>query len=315
LTTTRTSLLVIVALSGLSNCGPWTSAAQAQGISVWNEPFALRSLIARGQDDGSSGAQTDVRSESELRNDPENPFEDHLETDRDSFTPATTTVNRGRWIMESSYSFIDNRHAPDTNSFPELLLRYGLTERFELRIGWNYEAGGGGNVVSSVETDEGLEAPRFERESRTLYGFKWRITDQSKWIPESSVIGQGYTPTRGDATATEASVAYILGWELPKHWKLDAGIRYATSTDHGDDFAIWNASTVLRIPLSERINVHAEYFDAIPQGRAGGHSEHFFSPGVHYLLNPNLEIGVRVGWGLNEFSARFFSNAGVGWRF
>ena len=40
-----------------------------------------------------------------------------------------------------------------------------------------------------------------------------------------------------------------------------------------------------------------------------------FSPGDHYLITENLEIGVRVGWGLNEQSARFFSNAGLGWRF
>jgi hypothetical protein len=92
-------------------------------------------------------------------------------------------------------------------------------------------------------------------------------------------------------------------------------IRYATSEDHGDDFAIWNPSTVLRIPLSDRANVHAEYFGAIPHGLAGGHSEHFFSTGLHYLLSPDIEIGVRVGWGLNEISARFFGNAGIGWRF
>jgi hypothetical protein len=29
-------------------------------------------------------------------------------------------------------------------------------------------------------------------------------------------------------------------------------------------------------------------------------------------VTENLELGVRVGWGLNENSPRFFSNAGVG---
>jgi hypothetical protein len=266
--------------------------------------------VIRGQEGESAES-----GESESREVPEDPFEDHLETDRDSFTPATTTAPVGRWIGESSYSFIDNRHTFDTNSFPELFLRYGLTERFELRIGWNYEAGGGGNVVSSVESDEGLEGPRFERESRLGYGFKWRFTDQSEWIPESSFLVHGFTPTSGNATATEVSITYVWGWTLPKDWKLDAAIRYATSTDHGDDFALWNPSTVLRIPLSNRIFAHAEYFGAIPQGLAGGHDEHFFSPGLHYLLSPDLEIGFRVGWGLNQASARFFSNVGIGWRF
>lgn len=251
----------------------------------------------------------------EFREEFEDPFAEHLETDRDSFTPATTTVNRGRWIIESSYSFIDNRRAFDTHSLPELLVRYGLTERLELRVGWNYEVGGGGNVVSSIEGEEGLEGASLERESRALYGLKWRFTDQVDWIPESSFLVQVFTPTSGDATATEGVIAYVWGWELPNRWKLDTAVRYASSTDRDDDFAIWNPSTVLRIPLGERINIHAEYFGAFPQGRLGGHSQHFFSPGVHYLLTPDLELGIRLGWGLNDATANFFSNAGVGWRF
>ncbi len=276
-------------------------------MSSREELFLLRGLTARGQE--ADALETETREE------PDNPFEEHLETDRDSFTPATTTVNKYRWIVESSYSFIDNRRTFDTNSFPELVVRYGLTERFELRFGWNYEAGGGGNVVSAVETDEGLEGPRFDRESRGLYGFKWRATDQTDWIPESSFIVQGYTPTSGAATPTEVSATYVWGWKLPKDWKLDGAIRDTTSTDHNDSFVIWNPSAVLLIPLSHRINVHGEYFGAIPQGLAGGHFEQFFSTGLHYLLTPDIEIGFRVGWGLNDASAKFFSNAGVGYRF
>jgi hypothetical protein len=307
--------------------GTWRSIL-ATAVCCWLGSFGVAANAVYGQDSrwlrwGSTAPRSFiVRSQDAEPAEPaksaeesENPFAEHLETDRDSFTPATTTVDRGRWIIESSHSFIDNRRAPDTNSFPELVLRYGLTERFELRLGWNYEAGGGGNVVSSVEGEEGLEGPHFERESRALYGFKVRVSDQDNWFPESSVIVQGFTPTSGDATSTEAAITYVWGWTLPKDWKLDAALRYATSTERHDDFAIWNPSTVLRVPLTERFAAHAEYFGAIPQGRAGGRSQHFFSTGIHYLLTPDVEIGLRVGWGLNDASAKFFSNAGIGWRY
>lgn len=291
---------------GISCFGPWTPAASAQDDAPGTG--LLRS-------NGGFPAPREPGEFPDSDADAENPFEHHLETDRDSFTPATTTVDLGRWIVESSYSFIDNRRAPDTHSFPELVLRYGISERFELRLGWNYEVGGGGNVVSSVEGEEGLEGRKLERESRALYGFKWRVTDQVRWIPESSFIVEGFTPTSGDATATEASATYVFGWELPGKSKLDTALRYASATDRDDDFAIFNPSTVLRIPLSERIYAHAEYFGAIPHGRAGGRSQHFFSPGLHYLVTPDVEIGFRLGWGLNDAAARFFSNVGIGWRF
>ena len=80
-----------------------------------------------------------------------------LDTDRDAFTPATRPVTVGRVVTEASYSFIDNRGTPATNSFPELLVRLGATERFEWRFGCNYEAGSGGSVVTAVETGEGVE--------------------------------------------------------------------------------------------------------------------------------------------------------------
>ena len=64
---------------------------------------------------------------------------EELDTDRDAFTPATTTAKVGTVLTEASYVWIDNRGAPATNSFPELLVRIGVRERFEWRLGFNHE--------------------------------------------------------------------------------------------------------------------------------------------------------------------------------
>jgi hypothetical protein len=32
-------------------------------------------------------------------------------------------------------------------------------------------------------------------------------------------------------------------------------------------------------------------------------------------VTPDLEVGIRVGWGMNDQSARFFANGGFGLRF
>jgi hypothetical protein len=82
--------------------------------------------------------------------------DEELETDRDSFTPAATLIGDRRWLLESSYSFIDNRTTAESHSFPEILTRYGVTDRIEFRFGWNYEAGGGGSV-------SGADAPGKKR--------------------------------------------------------------------------------------------------------------------------------------------------------
>jgi hypothetical protein len=104
------------------------------------------------------------------------------------------------------------------------------------------------------------------------------------------------------------------GWELPRRWKFDTAFRYATGSEAGDRFDVFAPSAVLKVPVGEKWNVHAEYFGLFSRNKEPNFVVHYFSPGAHYLLTPNLEVGVRVGWGLNDQSARFFSSAGVGWR-
>jgi hypothetical protein len=160
----------------------------------------------------------------------ESPFEEALETDRDSFTPATTTVGLRRSVLEAAHSFIDNRDVKETHSFPELLLRYGIDEDIELRLGWNYEVGGAGNDVSGAGGDE-FEPGELERESTLSYGFKAHLISQCGLLPASSVILAGRTPTSGESNDTHFVATYVFGWELANRAKLDAALRYATASE------------------------------------------------------------------------------------
>jgi hypothetical protein len=298
---------LFVGLFGFAVCIGMSFGVPVSVAQDWLRPSEIcssRSLTIRGQ-------EPELGEAREF----ENPFENHIETDRDSFTPSTRTVEAGRWIVESSYSFIDNRDVAETHSFPELLMRFGVTKRIELRFGGNYEVGGEGGDVSGASGAEGFGKEELVRESQLLYGLKARLSDQAGWLPESSLILQGHTPTSGPDPATAFTAAYVFGWELPDEWKLDSAIRYGADAEKDDCFEAWSPSVVLRKTLTERWNIHAEYFGQFSQNKEHDFVHHTFSPGVHYLVTPNVEIGVRVGWGLNDQTARFFSNAGLGWRF
>ncbi len=239
-----------------------------------------------------------------------------LETDRETFTPATSTVGKDLSVVEWSYSYIQNRgETANTNSYPELLVRWGLSERIELRIGWNYEIGGGGNVVSALESSEGIGGPFVSSESHVMYGVKGQMTYQHGWIPRSCVILEGFTPTSGEQPATQPVATYAFGWQLENKWRLDFAMRYAQGVELLDTFNKWSPSTVLRIPLNEDFQVHLGYFGNFTEGRAVERSRSFISPGAHYNITPNLELGLRLGWGLTPDAANFFLNTGFGWRF
>ncbi len=238
-----------------------------------------------------------------------------IDTDRDSFTPATSTVQSGRWVLESAYSFIDNRKVHETHSLPEIVLRHGISEIMELRLGWNYEVGGAGSPISGNLPGDEPEESKLDRDSRMLYGTKVRVSDQRGLLPQSSFILQGLTPTYGEVTATQMSAAYAFGWTLPNRWVWDFATRYGTGSLEKDNFNTWSPSTVIKVPVGERWKVHAEYFGVFTDGRAKETTQHFFSPGAHYLITKNFEIGSRVGWGLNDQSPNSFVNVGFGWQY
>jgi Putative MetA-pathway of phenol degradation len=237
---------------------------------------------------------------------------DEIETDRDSFTFAPTTAGAQRTILEASYSFIDNRLGPEAHSVPELLVRRGLGDKVELRVGFNYEAGGPGTVSGN---EIGGEDVISEYESRVLYGTKIETSEQAGWIPQSALVVQGYTPTYGPTTQSTLMAGEAFGWRFANGWEWNSAMRYGTGFVEEDAFNQWAPSSVLKIPLSERWNVHTEYFGIFSSGKELPLNIQYISFGGHVLVTKDLELGLRYGWGLNESTPNFFTNLGVGARY
>ena len=238
-----------------------------------------------------------------------------LHTDRDAFTPSTFCVDPGTALWEMSHVYIENRQGLPTNNYPELLCRIGRSERFEWRLGVNYSVGSQGNVVTSVEAGE---LPFFGNtlyESNFLYGFKLKTSRQDGLIPESAFIMEATTPTFGQEFGTEPVATMVFGWEFPAGWRCDAAMRYAYAESDTAWFSRWGPSVVLRLPVTERWEVHAEYFGTFTQGLIDDVNRPFLSPGTHLILSDNVELGLRVGWGLTGDAANFFSDAGLAIRY
>jgi hypothetical protein len=237
-----------------------------------------------------------------------------LGTDRDAFTPSTLTVPPGSVLTEGSYVYIDNRDQPATNSYPELLTRAPVADWLEVRFGVNYCNNGGGYLVTNAEGGDGRGNGTIYYESSVLYGLKAAVTQQDGLLPQSCFIMEGFTPMYGDYSSTVPIVTYALGWKSEADWRIDAAVRYVYSEGVESWFDKWAPSIVLRIPATERWEVHVEYFSTFTVGLPDEETVPFVSPGTHYMLTDNLELGLRIGWGMTRDAAAFFSDAGFGWR-
>jgi hypothetical protein len=245
-----------------------------------------------------------------------------LEADRDAFTPSAFSVAPGRVLTEISHAYIDNLVGPPTNNYPELLVRIGATERFEWRFGANYGVGSQGTVVTSVEVGEGRLDGGTLYESNVLYGFKLALAEQVDRVLDACFIMEGTTPTSGDLFGTVPVATVVVGrefatrfpWRGAEPWRLDAAVRYAYSQSTAEWFSRWTPSVVLRLPVTDRMELHAEWFGSYTAGLPEPTSQPFFSPGFHYQVGRNVEIGWRGGWALNATTAPFFSDAGLAYR-
>ena len=237
-----------------------------------------------------------------------------IDADRDAFTPSTSLVDTKHSLIESAFTFIDVRNGPDTYSFPEFLFRKRISDGFELRLGVNQEIGSSGNVVTAIESGEGL-GDILSSETSLFYGLKTHLTDQSGWIPRSVVIVEAFTPVASDVWNTEPVASVVWGWELPDYYRFDAAFRYVYAASEEGTFNRWQPSVALRMPVTERFEIHAEWFGTWTTGHINDTVRPFAGPGCHLLIAKGFELGLRMGWGLTQDAANFFVNAGTAYRF
>jgi len=242
--------------------------------------------------------------------------EEFIETDRNSFTFAPFTPGDGRLIVESAYSYINIGNEGPKHSFPETVFRYGIGDRLELRLGYNFETGRASRVAEGdIAGNFGINA-----EQQILYGFKYAVTHESPdflFMPHSAFLAQLHTPVGSVDGHTQIRLGYVWGWILPNGWTLDQAIRFGTDREGRDEYALWAPSTVLRIPFGreKRWFTHVEYFGIISQAKDPNFSKQFIGTGLHYFITPNFEVGSIVAFGINEQTQGVLVNVGFGIRF
>jgi Putative MetA-pathway of phenol degradation len=167
----------------------WADAARAQGFpareSVTNDrgpKTLLEGMLGSSENDK-------VKEQSG--------GEDHLDADRPHFPEASTTVGKGRAILESGYTFTKKGDSFLSHSGPEALLRVGMfADWFEFRIGQNF--------LHQRQTLAG--ATTTASGAQDLYlGVKLGLTEQHGWLPATVVIPQMTVPT-GSAEVTARRV-------------------------------------------------------------------------------------------------------------
>lgn len=243
--------------------------------------------------------------------DDEEDVEPPLESDRPDFTESSATVGYGRFQVESGYTYTHDRLGSitrETHDLPELLLRYGVAERLELRLAWegwifDHQSDGANRRVVGENGSTDLEC-----------GLKYALTKQDKWLPQSALILAITAPIGSPAFSSQqvdAEVNFCYSWEFTKRLSLNCSTGHRWTGQPGDHFSLLFQSASVEYELTKRLHVYSEWFALFPGDSLDDRPQHFYDGGCTYLLTPNVQLDWRAGLGLNDAAGGFFTGCGL----
>lgn len=218
-----------------------------------------------------------------------------LITDRPDATEAPSVVVRGALQIESGAlftSFEDDVLQTNTTTYNTTLLRFGLLENLELRLGWNFVEQR--NKLSTAQ-EEFIQSGL----SPLLLGMKVNISQEKGWLPTIGLIGHLFLPfTASDdfkpqntsvdfrfafdhTLSDSSSIAYNLGAQ----WEADTpGAAYIYTLAYG-------------YSLTDSFGLYAELYGDMPENNS---ANHYWDAGLTYLVLPNLQLDATVGTSITE---------------
>lgn len=186
------------------------------------------------------------------------------------------------------------------------LLRFGLLENLELRMGLDYL----GQKVAIKNTDTTNTISGF---SPIYTGFKVKIADEDGWKPEVAFLGGLVLPFTANEKFkpeyTAANIRFAFSHTLSDRFSL--GYNLGAEWDGETAIPGYFYSLALGISVSNRLGTFIESYGLIPEE---GGSEHLFDAGFTYLVMPNFQLDVSGGIGLNSNAINNFVSLGLTYR-
>ncbi|MEO5799603.1 MAG: transporter [Gemmatimonadales bacterium] len=227
-----------------------------------------------------------------------------INTDRPDFTESSTLVPLHRLQFESGYSWTEakaNAGGGGSATFPELLIRYGLSNRLEFRVGQSF---------TRVSPPAGQGSGITGRDDLYL-GLKIGLGAQRGGQPALALLAHTSLPTgdsKTSASGTYPGLAILAGWDLSPDWSLDTGIE--ANRVSGDAWEIAPSLSLGRT-ISARVKGYAEIYSLLPVlAESGAGNSHYVNGGLAFLITDNFQLDARVGAGLSDRADRYFFGFG-----
>ena len=232
-----------------------------------------------------------------------------LITDRPDQTESSTVVPHKSFQIETGFVLENDEtdlFKQSSYAYNTTLLRYGLLENFELRLGLDYL--GEKTEVKNINTTNTVSGF-----SPVYTGFKVKIADKDGWKPEIAFLGGLILPfTAKDdfkPEHTAANIRFSLSHTLSDRFSI--GYNLGAEWDGETAIPGYFYSLALGIGISDKLGMFVESYGLVFEE---GDAEHKMDAGLTYLVTPNFQLDISGGLGLNEETIDNFISLGLTYR-
>lgn len=226
--------------------------------------------------------------------------EDGIVTDRPDFVESSNVVGNGRFQIETSVAVdrSDNALLHERVVSTPTLLRYGIGDRFELRLETD------GRSVSRSETMPHGEIVREAGYADVALGVKWHVADAEGKRPSLGLLVHADTPSGSRALrghGVRPSLRVAAEWELPDDFSLGVMPGLARDTDEaGQHYVHGIFGIVLGKELSASVRGFVEIAAPHVARAIHGGTQATFDVGAAWLLSDKLQLDSMLSRGLNR---------------
>ena len=236
-----------------------------------------------------------------------------LITDRPDQTESSAVVPKGSYQLEVGWTFTSDEEAGltvDTHEVPGTLLRVGLSERIELRIGW---AG-----LIDTEASFGRFEATADGAGDAELGAKIYLGEERGARPEMAILVGTSVPVGDDDFTSDRfdpNVRFSFAHTLSDRVSLGYNLGLALESGTGDDGQTHTLSSAfytvaVGFALTDKLGAFVELFGDIPASASGGSADSL-DGGFTYLLRDNLQLDLFGGVGLSDAADDEFVGLGV----
>ncbi|MFN8256779.1 MAG: transporter [Bacteroidales bacterium] len=223
-----------------------------------------------------------------------------IQLDRPDQTECPFIVPEKHIQFESGFNFENVNSSEQNFLYPALLTKYGVNDRFEIRL------------ITELTTNK-IENEVLNGLKPVRIGFKTKLLEENGILPTMSFIAHLSLPFLSSEkfTTTYYAPSFRFTMQHTLSEKISLGYNLGAEWDGESAEPTFIYTLTTGFSLSERMGTYIEIYGYVPQKEK---SDHRLDGGFTFLARQNIMIDISGGMGLTENAPDYYVSLGFSLR-